>query len=379
MWSHSRKWFVMCSSLRCHIQCHVTPHSVSRDATFSVTWRHIQCHVMPYSVSRDAIFSVMLRHIQCHVTPHSVSRDATFSVTWRHIQCHVMPYSVSRYATFSVTWRHIQCHVTPYSVSRDAIFSVTLRHIQCHVTPHSVSRDTIFSVTWRHIQCHITPHSVSRDCDRRRPISTWEMCGGWETMRQWHNTFGLCCRRGTSPEDAQKCNVIPESHSEWGSPSVFVKNKCGGLPWCVDFHEVNRLTRKSHTHLHSLRNVSRHWKNHSSYQNFTLWGYWQIPPDEQSIPKTTFLMMCGLYEFTRMPFGLTMCACEPIVCLSRALFLKAFCVGEYFLSSKKISYWREKLGEILEFGEKIGVISPIFSHISSFSSYLFQDFGEKVT
>lgn len=34
-------------------------------------------------------------------------------------------------------------------------------------------------------------------------------------------------------------------------------------------------------------------------------GYWQVPMDEESISKTAFTCHLGLFEFTRLPFGLT--------------------------------------------------------------------------
>ena len=33
-------------------------------------------------------------------------------------------------------------------------------------------------------------------------------------------------------------------------------------------------------------------------------GYWQVPLDDDAIPKTAFTTHKGLYEFVRMPFGL---------------------------------------------------------------------------
>ena len=32
-------------------------------------------------------------------------------------------------------------------------------------------------------------------------------------------------------------------------------------------------------------------------------GYWQIPPGEESIRFTTFIIPFGRYQFTRLPYG----------------------------------------------------------------------------
>ena len=34
-------------------------------------------------------------------------------------------------------------------------------------------------------------------------------------------------------------------------------------------------------------------------------GYWQVPIREEDIPKTTFRMHWGLFDFLMMPFGVT--------------------------------------------------------------------------
>ena len=33
-------------------------------------------------------------------------------------------------------------------------------------------------------------------------------------------------------------------------------------------------------------------------------GYWQVQLDEEAVKKSAFITFNGLYEFTRMPFGL---------------------------------------------------------------------------
>ena len=60
------------------------------------------------------------------------------------------------------------------------------------------------------------------------------------------------------------------------------------------------------THCHALRRASVHWQGQSTLQPPDLAsGYHQIAMDPKDQDKTAFTTPFGLFEYTRMPFGLT--------------------------------------------------------------------------
>jgi hypothetical protein len=99
--------------------------------------------------------------------------------------------------------------------------------------------------------------------------------------------------------------VVRPSVSEWSSPPVLVRKKDGSVRWCIDYRALNTVTRKdvyplplveecidtlSGTHFFSTLNMAS--------------GYWQIEMAEEDRHKTAFITKYGLFEFTRMGFGL---------------------------------------------------------------------------
>ena len=99
--------------------------------------------------------------------------------------------------------------------------------------------------------------------------------------------------------------VIRPSSSPWASPVVLVKKKDGSMRFCVDYRKVNAVTRKD---AYPLPRVDDTLDTLSGSQWFStldlISGYWQVsmsPPDQE---KTAFCTTEGLFEFTKMPFGL---------------------------------------------------------------------------
>jgi hypothetical protein len=94
--------------------------------------------------------------------------------------------------------------------------------------------------------------------------------------------------------------VNKPSASPWASPAVLVA-KDGSTHFCVDYCRLNRVTRKDVYPLPRIDILAQ-----AKY--FTTLDlsaeYWQVELDPTSQSKIAFTTHCGLYEFTRMPFGL---------------------------------------------------------------------------
>ena len=98
--------------------------------------------------------------------------------------------------------------------------------------------------------------------------------------------------------------VIKPSTSPWSSPIVLVQ-KNGDMRFCVDYCKLNEITVSDS---HPLPLISDLLDSVKDAQYFSLLdlrsGYWQIPVAPEDRAKTAFVTQNGLYEFTRMPFGL---------------------------------------------------------------------------
>uniref|UniRef100_A0AAV2LHK1 Gypsy retrotransposon integrase-like protein 1 n=1 Tax=Knipowitschia caucasica TaxID=637954 RepID=A0AAV2LHK1_KNICA len=99
--------------------------------------------------------------------------------------------------------------------------------------------------------------------------------------------------------------VITPSASEWASPVVLVRKKDGGVRWCVDYRSLNSLTIKDAYPLPQIEECLDVIGGASMFSTLDLQsGYWQIAVDSKDREKTAFITKWGLYEYTRMPFGL---------------------------------------------------------------------------
>ncbi|PIK40689.1 hypothetical protein BSL78_22444 [Apostichopus japonicus] len=99
--------------------------------------------------------------------------------------------------------------------------------------------------------------------------------------------------------------IIVPSTSEWASPVVMVEKKDGTYRLAIDYRAVNAVTKQSNYPIPIIETIL-----HSCIVTKVLLllilslNFWQsaIHPDDQH--KTAFVCEEGLFEFTRLPFGL---------------------------------------------------------------------------
>ena len=102
--------------------------------------------------------------------------------------------------------------------------------------------------------------------------------------------------------------VIKESSSPWMAPTVFVPKKSGELRICVDYRALNKQSVKDSYPLPLPDEIQDRLTNATVFSTLDLHsGYWQLPVAEEDQPKTAFCPGpgMGLYQFCRMPFGLS--------------------------------------------------------------------------
>jgi hypothetical protein len=104
----------------------------------------------------------------------------------------------------------------------------------------------------------------------------------------------------------EKWNVIRPSTSPFAAPVVLARKKGGKWRFCVDYRALNKLTVPSRYPLPCIDGIldklgpARFFTTLDAQS-----GYWQIPMHPDDVHKTAFLTHMGLFEFLRMPFGLT--------------------------------------------------------------------------
>ncbi|XP_075910632.1 uncharacterized protein LOC142906516 [Petromyzon marinus] len=100
-------------------------------------------------------------------------------------------------------------------------------------------------------------------------------------------------------------DIVSPSTSPWGAPIVLVKKRDGSLRFCVDFRKLNKI---SEADAYPLPRMDDSLDALSGARFFStldlLSGFWQLPLDEASRPKTAFRTHQGLFEFNRLPMGL---------------------------------------------------------------------------
>jgi hypothetical protein len=99
---------------------------------------------------------------------------------------------------------------------------------------------------------------------------------------------------------------IRPSTSPWGCSALFVEKKDKELRLCMDYRPLNAVTIKNKYPLPHIDILFDQLAGAQVFSKIDLRsGYHQIKICAEDIPKTTFTMRYGLYEYLVMSFGLT--------------------------------------------------------------------------
>lgn len=112
--------------------------------------------------------------------------------------------------------------------------------------------------------------------------------------------------------------VIEPSSGEWASPIVLVPKTDGTMRFCIDYRKlIERTVRDSYP----LPRTDDCLVSLGEAKYFSTLecnaGYWQIPTREEDWHLTAFTRHCGVYQCTRLPFGL----CNAPATFQRAIDL----------------------------------------------------------
>ena len=100
--------------------------------------------------------------------------------------------------------------------------------------------------------------------------------------------------------------VITPSDSPWSSPLVPVKKKDGTVRWAVDFRKVNRCLEQDSYPLPRIDHLLERAGGNKVYSTLDATAaYFNIRVNVKSRKVTAFATPSGLYEFCRMPFGVS--------------------------------------------------------------------------
>ena len=106
--------------------------------------------------------------------------------------------------------------------------------------------------------------------------------------------------------DMLQKGVIQPSSSPWASPIVLVKKKDGSYRFCVDYRKLNAVTKKDAYPLPRVDDLLDALKGSCMFSTMVLRsGYWQVSVEPRDKEKTAFVTPDGLWEFCRMPFGVS--------------------------------------------------------------------------
>jgi len=106
-------------------------------------------------------------------------------------------------------------------------------------------------------------------------------------------------------KEMERLEIIEKSNSLYASPLLIVKEKDGRYRPVIDFRRLNKITIFDAEPMPNVYDIYARLSTARYFSKLDFCkGYWQIPMANEDRPKRAFRTPIGLYQFTKMPFGL---------------------------------------------------------------------------
>lgn len=106
-------------------------------------------------------------------------------------------------------------------------------------------------------------------------------------------------------QDLVAQGILKESCSPWASPAVIVLKKDGSVRFCCDYRKLNSVTHRDAYPLPRVEESLDALGQACLFSSLDLTsGYFQVAVEEEDQEKTAVTTPFGLFQWTRMPFGL---------------------------------------------------------------------------
>jgi len=131
--------------------------------------------------------------------------------------------------------------------------------------------------------------------------------GDAEPIRQPPRRPSLSARQAEEDilNDMLQTEVIEPSNSPWSSPVCMVM-KNGSYRYCVDYRRMNSVTIKDAFPVPDVKDALDSLRGANYFATIDLLsGYWQLGMTQRAKERSAFCTRRGLYQFTRLPFGLS--------------------------------------------------------------------------